>query len=401
MNLNSGFSKILADFVEKNDGNSMDTMIAYAKSGSMSIHDTALLTERLAYSGKVLRLSDYFDLYDIPSTGGPGSLSTLLTPLLLRCKSKKVAKLGVPGRPAGGIDVLAQIPGYQISPDFSSLMRVLNVGGYVHVIANQDYTPLDKLFFDYRKLTGNLNIPELVCASILSKKLAFDVKHVGLDIRVWNYGNFGNTVESARKNSELFIEVSKLLGIQAECYLNDNNVLQQPFIGRGESLLALHKIFSNDMDQALDEHLQMCNRMVQSLVNEYLISDISFGDLGFYFFENVKLQGGIVSRYHSLVEQIQEEHIHQIAAVETGYLNIDVMQLRNIINIIQGKYDLRFADPCGVIFRKMNGEYVKNGDIICTFRCPPVHIHPFQNALHNCLLITDIQTKPHHFEVVK
>ncbi len=50
---------------------------------------------------------------DVASTGGPSSLSTLLSPLFLRAGGAVVPKLGVPGRPAGGIDCLAQIPGYR------------------------------------------------------------------------------------------------------------------------------------------------------------------------------------------------------------------------------------------------------------------------------------------------
>ena len=52
--------------------------------------------ERLSVDGAVVA--------DVASTGGPASLSTLLTPLFLRAAGAIVPKLGVPGRPAGSID---------------------------------------------------------------------------------------------------------------------------------------------------------------------------------------------------------------------------------------------------------------------------------------------------------
>ena len=48
---------------------------------------------------------------DVASTGGPGSLSTLLPPFVLSTLGCNVVKLGVPGRSAGAIDSLATLPG--------------------------------------------------------------------------------------------------------------------------------------------------------------------------------------------------------------------------------------------------------------------------------------------------
>lgn len=72
----------------------------------------ARLTQLLADSGERL-IATSSDVVDIASSGGPGSLSTLLAPLYARALGARVAKIAVPGRPAGGVDVVGTLPGYR------------------------------------------------------------------------------------------------------------------------------------------------------------------------------------------------------------------------------------------------------------------------------------------------
>ncbi len=71
------------------------------------------LARSVASSGAQISARASFSA-DVASTGGPTSLSTLICPLFLRAAGAVVPKLGVPGRPAGGIDSSLKFPATSI-----------------------------------------------------------------------------------------------------------------------------------------------------------------------------------------------------------------------------------------------------------------------------------------------
>src|SRR5690348_1284014 len=81
----------------------MQAVVDAVTAGCVTDADLASLSSTLARSGEQKRFPSNVHTADIASTGGPSSLSTLLGPLYLRALGFHVPKLGVPGRPAGGI----------------------------------------------------------------------------------------------------------------------------------------------------------------------------------------------------------------------------------------------------------------------------------------------------------
>lgn len=234
------------------------TVISAVRNGEIDDAGIAELALAMAASGKTVRASCP-NTADVPSTGGPTSLSTLLCPLFLRALGWTVPKLGVPGRPAGGLDVLSQIPGYRTALSVPDVTRIIENCGYVHFAAGELVAPLDSRLFKLRQQINAQSVPALVIASLLAKKVAVGVSTVGLDVRVASHGNFGSNMPSARENSRRFCRVAELLGINATCILTDGSRPYQPYIGRGESLLALFRLFSGDSDPWLRRHANQCS----------------------------------------------------------------------------------------------------------------------------------------------
>jgi len=370
------FCDIVDTFAESPTDDVMCTLIERVQQNNPTDEELAHLTVRLAESGETLTGLGTIPTADIPSTGGPSSLSTILCPLYLRALGFVVPKLGVPGRPAGGIDVLAQIPKYKIDFTTAEVKKLLLKNGYVHFIASNTFTPLDATLFSFRKRSKRVSIPELTIASLLAKKKAASVSLIGLDVRVAPHGNFGNSFSTASRYAKRFCRVASLLGYQSLCFLSDARIPYQPFIGRGESLLAVLWIITEQADPWLRSHDDACYGMVNrlALLNHKggRIERPSINTIYSVFKDNLEIQGSSFEQFEEYARNIEGGHNLNLTAQQNGFLHVNLESLRTLIVRMQGltvSPETPFTDPCGVILKINSSTYVHKGDILATIRC--------------------------------
>jgi pyrimidine-nucleoside phosphorylase len=331
------------------------------------------LAKILAASGKKLKPQSDF-VADVASTGGPGSLSTLACPLYLIAAGAVVPKLGVPGRPAGGIDCLAQIPGYRTTLSTQEVLKILDSGGYAHFLATGEMAPLDGRMFRLRQSMDAKNVPTLVTASLLSKKIAVGVHYVGLDVRVAPHGNFGADWSEAAKNSHLFIEAARLLGIEAVPVLTSNRDLNQPYLGRRESLLAMYDYFEGRKNCWLEEHLSACLTIALVCSPDRYRAKAAGADrttLRGYFLRNLSDQGADPEKFERISVSTREAHKLELCAEHDGFCYFPIHTIRDAIIDCQKKQvsnDNPFPDPVGLIFQKRPGVWVEQGTVLATAR---------------------------------
>ena len=352
-------------------------IVKAAQSPTFGASEVAALAARLADSGTQLRWPTQLSIADIPSTGGPASLSTLIGPLILRSLGWTVVKLGVPGRPAGAIDSLGTLGGYRVTLTPEEVRSVVERCHFSHFMAGNAFAPMDAALFEYRLRRDATAVPPLAAASILSKKLAVGVRAVSLDVRVGSHGNFGRSWSDARSNARLFCDAARILGIDAVAVLASTIDTIQPLIGRGEALLGL-AIAAGLVDlnvPGLDAHLRHCRLLAEAL-EVHPESSLSAGDavsppllleqLG----RHLAAQGSSIDELGRRVDEVQRQPKRVIVARSEGFVHWDLAAIRRaIVRRQQPPVDGLFDDPAGVQLMARFGASVRAGGPLLEVRC--------------------------------
>lgn len=357
------------------DEASFGRLVAAARHMVCPAEEVARLASHLARSGESLAWSAEPAVADLASTGGPGSLSTLLAPLLLRCHGCRVVKLSVPGRPAGAIDALGTVPGYrmQLSPD--EVRRLVETVGFAHFIADETFAPLDASLFSYRRRVGAMAVPALVAASLLSKKVAVGVRQVGLDVRVGPHGNFGATLGAARAAAGLFCAAARVLGIEAVAFLSADRGPAQPWIGRGEGLLALAAVMGAiKLDQPsswLTMHAARCRRMAEETAGsaEAVDDSVRSAQMREVLAAHLDAQGTSWQAFLARVDSVATAPRRVLEADACGVLSLDLAVVRDALVALQRDVGSQFRDPAGLELLVRPGRCVTSGQPLARIRC--------------------------------
>lgn len=361
--------------------------VAQYVAASDQIEDVCNLAQALAQSGIMLDWQSS-RVADIPSTGGPFSLSTLLCPIILAASGCYVPKLGVPGRPAGGIDCMLQLPGYRSEFDESSLRRIIAEANYAHFLSGGQFAPLDARLFSLRQQHGLQSVARLTAASILSKKFAVGVRQVGLDIRVAPWGNFGQNMNSAKMAADIFTNCASMLGINAHTFLTDATVPYQPYLGRSESLLAMAKVLNDSAEGLLATHAENCLKMA--------VEVISGGDIPTWqsvrsvFTQHLKAQGSDVQHFEDVAAQTEAGHTRRVVASRAGYFSPNIPGLRDTLVQAQTAYKsvhpmVTFSDPLGLILLATAGDQVEKGQPLASVRANDEVWNQFNKSIESVL----------------
>jgi pyrimidine-nucleoside phosphorylase len=365
-------TSIVRDLDEAGDNGAFERLVVAADQGALGDEDLAELAGTLARSGAELPRNPA--AVDVASTGGPSSLSTLLCPLQLHARGFSVPTLGVPGRPAGGIDVLQLIPGYRAELTPKQATVALKRFGIIHLAADKNWTPLDARLFSFRQRAGFQAVAPLVIASILSKKIAMGALGVALEIRIAPHGNFGASFEEARKNAARYSSVAEILSLKPACALTDASEPYQPYIGRGEALSALATVIAGEAEGWLADHQALCERIAEGVLlqmgleqaapPDHVALKRSFGDL-------LDAHGTTHSAFERRVAEIRMLPRVEVCAERDGYVEYDLVRIRDIIVRRQRAVPQGGAqppDPVGVILGPRGGTRVQSGKSLMSVR---------------------------------
>lgn len=180
----------------------------------MTPEETAGLTDAMMRSGVVADLSRVKGIkVDKHSTGGVGDKVSLpLAPMVVACgvPVPMISGRGL-GHSGGTLDKLESIPGFRTGLSLDEYRSQVEKIGCALIGQTRDLAPADKTLYALRDVTATVECTPLICASILSKKLAEGIDALVLDVK-FGRGAFMKTLAEARQLAEALVSVGRAGG---------------------------------------------------------------------------------------------------------------------------------------------------------------------------------------------
>jgi pyrimidine-nucleoside phosphorylase len=180
----------------------------------MTPGETALYTEAMMRSGFVADLRNVRQpKADKHSTGGVGDKVSLhLAPMIAACgvAVPMISGRGL-GHTGGTLDKLESIPGFRVNLSSREYRDQLEKIGLCLIGQTAELAPADKKLYALRDVTGTVECIPLICASILSKKLAEGTEVLVGDVK-FGRGAFMKDKARARELAQALVRVSNAMG---------------------------------------------------------------------------------------------------------------------------------------------------------------------------------------------
>ncbi len=350
----------------------------------MTREETASLTHAMLHSGEVLDLSFLpARKVDKHSTGGVGDKTSLVLAPLVAAGGLFVPMISGRGlgHTGGTLDKLESIPGFRVGLSVSEFRRVLKACGCSMIGQTEKIAPADRKLYALRDVTGTVESPNLICASIMSKKLAEGTDALVLDVKTGS-GAFMKKEEDAVFLAELMVETGERMGKQMVALITDMNQPLGRMVGNAlevqECIEVLHGGGPEDLRE-LCLHLGAWMFFVggatktvadgKQLAEEIITSGKAFER----FRQMVELQGGDISAIDDPTRLPSTEHRVDVSSRQAGYVTaIACEQVGTACVILGGGRERKedSVDPAvGIVVQKKVGDKVSAGETLCTIHC--------------------------------
>ncbi len=176
-------------------------------------------------SGSVLDFSSLPGLkLDKHSTGGVGDKTSLIIAPLVAAAGAYVPMISGRGLgfTGGTLDKLEAIPGFTVQLPLPRFRAVLEQVGCAMIGQTDEIAPADRKLYALRDVTATVESIPLICASIMSKKLAEGLDGLVLDVKT-GAGAFMPTLEQASDLAQGLVDIGNGLGTRTVALITDMN----------------------------------------------------------------------------------------------------------------------------------------------------------------------------------
>ena len=347
----------------------------------MTRAELAALTESMLNSGQVLDLSALpAPKVDKHSTGGVGDKTSLILAPVVAAGGLYVPMISGRGlgHTGGTLDKLESIPGFNVNLSVADFRRVLDQCGAAMIGQTAEIAPADKRIYALRDVTGTVESPYLICASIMSKKLAEGIDALVLDVKTGS-GAFMKSKKDAVFLAELMVETGQRLGKRVAALIT---AMDQPLgyaVGNSLEVAECIEVLNGkgpedlrELCRVLSAWMFLLGRRVSTLEEGQRLAEemIASGKAREKFREMIRLQGGddAVVDDPGLLPRARQQA--ELASPASGFVtSIMCEQIGTAAVLLGGGREKKedSVDPAvGIIVHKKLGDKVFAGEALCT-----------------------------------
>ena len=347
----------------------------------MTRAETSVLTDAMLRSGDVLDLSEFpAKKVDKHSTGGVGDKTSLILAPLVAAGGVMVPMISGRGlgHTGGTLDKLEAIPGFNVNLPVSKFRSVLKSCGCAMIGQTSEIAPADRKLYALRDVTGTVESPYLICASIMSKKLAEGVDGLVLDVKTGS-GAFMKEEKDAVFLAELMVETGERMGKSMVALITN---MDQPLGFKVGNALEVEECIEVLRGQGPADLRELClelaawmfhlggaaSTIAQGKLNAAKLLDS--GQALERFRQMVTLQGGDVASIDDPIRLPRAKHQLVVASQKSGYITTMQCEAVGTACVVLGggrekKEDS--VDPAvGIVLHHKVGDQVASGEPLCT-----------------------------------
>lgn len=340
--------------------------------------ETLALTYAMRDSGDILHL-DLPMTADKHSTGGVGDKTSLIIGPAAAACGVCVAKMSGRGlgHTGGTIDKLESINGLKTELSVPEFEKILHTTGFAVISQSSSLCPADKKIYSLRNSTGTVDSIPLICASIMSKKLATNADCLLLDVK-YGSGAFMKTRSDAEKLACLMEKTGTSAGKKCRAVVTDMNSPLGRNIGNALEIEEAIDVLSGKVKGRLYDVCIGLTADILELAGQGSRDDcirqaenaISSGSALDVFRKTIELQGGDPAvcddtsllphaRFSYRVKAVRDIKVYGFDTEELGMVSL-LLGAGRITK--EDKIDM----SAGIVMNAHEGDYIVAGDTMMT-----------------------------------
>ncbi len=256
--------------------------------------------------------------------------------------------------------------------------HVLDTCGCAMIGQTAEIAPADRKLYALRDVTGTVESPYLICASIMSKKLAEGIDALVLDVKTGS-GAFMKNEKDAAFLAELMVETGERMGKQMVALITDMDQPLGCMIGNALEVVEVVDILRGEGPRDLR---QLCLELAGWMLHLGGVSStvaegkkqseklIASGEALDRFRQMVGLQGGDPRAIDDPKKLPQAQRTSTVSSQKSGFLaSLQCEQVGTACVILGGGRERKedAVDPAvGIVLHKKVGDAVSAGEPLAT-----------------------------------